>query len=152
MNLQNKITYDEISPITKNLTVLIDKDEETGIISKLCMESGFTTNTLMIDTEEFWESLKYHFPIGHQFAYKDDTGTIWIPSAQASPSAAIYPAEDRESQELIWQVTPAIFDDSLPEGELELDFDASKRFGKFQYSDAFDLFAKWSNLQVDEEE
>ena len=153
MSFNTRITYDEISPITGNMSVLIDKDEETGIISKLCMESGFTTNTLMVDTEEFWESLKYHFPIGHRFAFKDKNDVIWIPSAQATTQAAIFPVQYPDKpDEVTWQVVPALQDESIPENELELDFDASKNFSALEFTQAFDLFAQLSNLQIDEEE
>jgi len=146
--LKNRLTYDEVSPITGNLCVLIDVDEAvTGLVSKLCMESGYTTNTLLVDKPEVYESLKTHFLTGFQFAKAVD-GAVWIPSAQASPFAALYPVAGENEGELIWHVTPTLPDRG---DEIELDYDATKRFKALDYSSAFDLFAALSNLQTEEE-
>ena len=37
------IEYDEISPITGNLCVVVEADPKVGRVSYLCMESGYTT-------------------------------------------------------------------------------------------------------------
>jgi hypothetical protein len=149
---ESKFTFDEISPITGELCVLIDTDAETGVISRLCMQSGYTNNSLMIDTEDFWKSLSESYTMGYQFAHKDDKGIIWIPSAQATDLAALYPVVDEESKELIWQVAPILYNWNEDDKTYttEIDFEKTVNFAKLDYSRAFDLFINLS--QTDEEE
>lgn len=147
--LKNRLTYDEVSPITGNLSVLIDVDEgATGLVSKLCLESGYTTNTLLVDMPEVYESLKTHYLVGYQFA-RAVSGSVWIPSAQASPFGALYPVAGEEG-ELIWHVTPALPNRS--EEEFELDYDATRHFKALEYGQAFELFAAISNLETEADE
>lgn len=152
--IKNRITYDEVSPLTGNLCVLLDKDESTGIVSKLCMDSGYTTNTLLIDSPEFWDSLRSNFLIGYIFAFKAEDGSIWIPSAHSTDLAALYPIQEFENEQegttkLVWQVSP--FDISFKEGSedptIELKWDESKSFEKLEFLKAFDLFTSLSNTQ-----
>ena len=42
-NTNLKLDYDEKSPITGNVCVIVEADEKTSINSYMCMESGFTT-------------------------------------------------------------------------------------------------------------
>ena len=53
-----KSNYDEISPITHNLSVLVEQDDATGLTSKICMDSGYTTNSFLIDGSETLSKLE----------------------------------------------------------------------------------------------
>ncbi len=154
-DLEKRFTFDEQSPFTGQMSVLIDADSETGVVSKLCMQSGFTTNNLMSDTEEFWKDLSSSYSVGFLSAFKDDKGIIWIPSAQATDLAALYPVrEEGEENIMKWHVTPAVFilDEETKEYTTELDFDNTKVFDKLEYMQAFDLFLELSKLNEEEEE
>ena len=76
------LNYDEISPITGNKCVLIEADQNTNIESRICMESGYTTNDyLKIDSDhiakfestitEYMSTVKY---------VDNELGCIWYPT------------------------------------------------------------------------
>ncbi len=151
----NRVSYDEISPITQNLCVLIDVDPQTGIISKLCMQSGYTTNTLMkADSEEFWKSLTSTYSTGYLFAREDDKGNVWIPSAQSTEYAALYPITkpsengSTEQPQMVWQVAPLRiwYEQGDEEPKVELDFDNAVNFELLEYEKAFELFLSLSKV------
>ena len=43
-----KLDYDETSPITGNVCVIVEADENTGAEHRMCMESGFVTRTSLV--------------------------------------------------------------------------------------------------------
>ena len=154
-NLEKRFAFDEQSPFSDQMSVLIDVDSETGTVSKLCMQSGFTTNNLMSDTKEFWNDLSNSYSVGFLFAFKDDKGTIWIPSAQATDLAALYPVREEGEEDIMkWHVTPInyLLDEEAKDYTTELDFDNTRVFDKLEYMQAFDLFLELSKLNEEEEE
>ncbi len=46
--MKAKLTYDAMSPITGNECVLEEADEQTGIVSMICMETGYTTTDQLV--------------------------------------------------------------------------------------------------------
>jgi len=164
------MNYDEISPITGNQSVLIEADPTTGIESRICMESGYTTTErLKIGSQE---AIDYENSGITQFMcdmkYSDESlGTIWYPAFIQMQSAMLYCERvDNASNELIWKVARVINlfgDDRLkypvPDKENEyytsrLDVENAHTFTKFKFKDALDqcyTYAKedggWSPIE-----
>jgi len=99
----------ETSPISKNpKAVIVDRDPATGLISKLCMDSGYTTNSFLKEDSQTVEQLKGKVPqVVQSNTIKPGDGFIWIPMMQSSPSAALIPvAVDDGSESFSWHVIP----------------------------------------------
>lgn len=156
MDLQvTKGKYDEISPITNNFCVLVDIDEETMLVSKICMESGYVTNSYLMNDSEVLEKLQSSIAkVAFDFKIIDTLGYIWIPCMQASEYSSIYPIPDVNNPEsFVWQVTPIKklseedskkYPDPNNKGELlqsYIDFENSVEFPKDNFVDAFKHFA-----------
>ena len=146
--------YDEISPITGNQTVLIEADPTTGVESRICMESGYTT------TEQFkigsQEALDYENAGMTEFMravkFSDETlGTIWYPAFIQMQGAMLYCEQlDNSSNSLIWKVARVVnvTDEErskypIPGKENEyyssrLDVENALSFEKFQFKAALD--------------
>lgn len=100
--------FDEISPITNNLSVIVDTDDATGITSKICMESGFTTNSFLKDGSKTLDELRNQIPkIAYELRVVDSDNNVWIPAMQSTEYAALYPIDSQnENESFNWQVTP----------------------------------------------
>lgn len=100
--------FDEISPITNNLSVIVDTDDATGITSKICMESGFTTNSFLKDGSKTLDELRNQIPkIAYELRVVDSDSNVWIPAMQSTEFAALYPIDSQnENESFNWQVTP----------------------------------------------
>lgn len=158
---KNRIAYDEVSPFTKNLCVLVDTDDSSGfpIVSKLCMESGFTTNNLMINPEEVLPSLEKNYLVGHYFARIDDSGHVWIPSAQSTDVAALYPLKVEDASVeggfiLQWQVCPLYvwYEEGQEDPQVSMQFENAQNFAQDQFPAAFELFMSMSNTLSSEKQ
>ena len=104
--------YDEISPITGNQVVLIEADPQTGINSRICMESGYTTTErLKIGSQE---ATDYENAGLTQFMrdmkYSDETlGTIWYPAFIQMQGSMLYCERlDTDSNVLVWKVARVV--------------------------------------------
>lgn len=77
-----KLEYDEKSPLTGNQCVLVETDENTGLDSYICMESGFTTHEKLTVDSEFTK--KYEESITQLMRdikhVDDERGLIWYPA------------------------------------------------------------------------
>lgn len=150
--MENRFTFDEVSPITNNLCVLVDKDSSTGLWSKLCVESGYTTNSFLVEGSKTLEELKEKVP---KFVYeliKYDKGYAWILSMNSTSKASMFPILDTETSDYKWQVVPFRLlseEDSKnypnPDkpGEFYdtvVDFEKATTFDKDKFLDAFDQF------------
>tara|TARA_R110002012_G_scaffold201465_2_gene370381 strand:+ start:1439 stop:1963 length:525 start_codon:yes stop_codon:yes gene_type:complete len=106
------MNYDEISPITGNKSVLIEADPNTGIESRICMESGYTTSdTLIIGSDailkyeeagltEFMRAMKY---------IDNNLGTIWYPAFIQMERSMLYcDRHDQSSNKLAWKVARVV--------------------------------------------
>jgi hypothetical protein len=87
-----KLEYDEISPITGNQCVIVEADETTGIESRLCIESGYTTNdrlkTDSLDIEKYESTITEHM---RSIKYIDtEAGLSWYPTFMQMPGAMLY--------------------------------------------------------------
>jgi hypothetical protein len=153
-----KRTYDEVSPITNNLCVIVDTDDVLNTTSKLCMESGYTTNTFLKNEEKIMDVLKSRIPrIAFDFKIVDRFNQVWIPTMKSTEKAAIYPTPDETDNESFkWQVTPI---KDLPEEEYikypnpevpgefltkVADFQNSVDFERGDFENAYEYFVKVS--------
>ncbi len=125
-----KATYDEKSPITGNLTVLVESIEvpraegqENGPTQiadtyKICMETGYQTywNTWKEDNADLITNIEKQMPeyiVKHK--YVDSHKRIWYPMTTISYVASLYPTIDANNQ-LEWTVSKIY----IAESEAEL--------------------------------
>jgi hypothetical protein len=108
-----KATYDEKSPITGNLTVLVENVEvpreegqengpaEIADTYKICMETGYQTywNTWREDYPDLVANIEKQMPeyiVKHK--YVDSYKRIWYPMTTISYVASLYPTVDANNQ------------------------------------------------------
>jgi len=162
--------YDEISPITGNRRVLIEADPDTGINSRICMESGYTTSEKLIigsqdvlDYEsagmtEFMKAVKYS---------DEELGTVWYPAFIQMQGSMLYCERvNSNTNVLVWKVAQVIplndkekLNYPIPGTDTEyyssrLDVENAATFDKFQFKAALDqcyAYAKenggWSPIE-----
>jgi hypothetical protein len=150
--MENRFTFDEISPITNNLCVLVDKDSSTGLWSKLCTESGYTTNSFLVEGSKTLEELKEKIP---KFVYeliKYDKGYAWVLSMNSTSKASMFPILDTNTSDYKWQVVPfkmlneeesKNYPNPDKPGEFYntvVDFENASTFDKGKFLEAFDQF------------
>ena len=162
--------YDEISPITNNQTVLIEADPNTGIESRICMESGYTTSEqLKIGSQE---AIDYENAGMTQFMrdvkYSDDLlGTEWYPAFIQMQGSMLYCEQpNQSSNQLVWKVARVVnvsgnqqLQYPIPGKENQyytsrLDVENALTFERFQFKAALDqcyIYAKengdWSPIE-----
>lgn len=149
--------------------MIVDVDPQTGLISKLCTESGFVTNSYLKVGSEELENLKNNMPEVSVFnMVQDDTGAAWIPMMQSTNRSVIFPSQKRDSKSLedfIWVVAPIL---PLPEEERGqypnpdnpdggymdsyVAFEQSTTFERGNFTDAFDGFIMMSKDPLDKSE
>lgn len=93
--MKPKITYDAISPITGNECVLEEADEQTGVVSMICMETGFTTTDQLVYESEAQETYEAGLTeLMKQARVIDGIGLCWYPAFMQLPGAMMYPDGD----------------------------------------------------------
>ena len=93
--MKPKITYDAISPITGNECVLEEADEQTGVVSMICMETGFTTTDQLVFESEAQETYESGLTeLMKQARVIDGIGLCWYPAFMQLPGAMMYPDGD----------------------------------------------------------
>ena len=146
--------YDEISPITGNRTVLIEADPQTGINSRICMESGYTTtDQLKIGSREVNEYeqaglTEFMRAVKHS---DESLGTVWYPAFLQMQGAMLYCERLSESSNtLTWKVAKVVdivgkdkLNYPIPGKEAEyytsrLDVENAMTFEKFKFKEALD--------------
>jgi hypothetical protein len=144
------INYDEISPITGNKCVLVEADETTNIESRICMESGYTTNErLKIDSDDItrYESTITEFMCTMKYV-DEELGCIWYPTFINLPNGMVYcePKDDK----LVWKTANVIEISEVErlkypipnkEGEYftsRLDVENAKTYDKYDFKSALD--------------
>lgn len=150
-----RLQVDEYSPITGNMCVMVEKN--ANVIYKMCMESGFVTDSFLKESEKLLSDLEKNFPIGFRNHVTDSFGYVWVPMSNATEKAAIFPIEKEEGK-LEWgvaDITPAgeaNEDGSIP---MQVDVENALYFDKLEFSDAFSAFmskAFESDLSLETEE
>ena len=111
-----KAEYDEISPITNKLTVLVESDPITGMQSKLCMESGFTTNEYMVTGSMSHKKFIESSPkLLQDLAVVDENNFIWFPLTMQTEHAIFFPDGTSET-DWVWKIAEVV---EIPESERE---------------------------------
>lgn len=103
------IEYDDISPITGNKCVVIESDENTGIESRMCMESGYTTSdTFKIDSDNIkqYESGITEFMRDKKYI-DNELNQIWYPVFMQIATGMLY-CEGNVNNELEWKVAKVV--------------------------------------------
>ncbi len=73
-----KLSYDEISPFTKNMSVLVEDIPELGDKMKMCMDTGYQTYaTLFKAGSQVIKDLALN-PATMETAILDDNGNYWF--------------------------------------------------------------------------
>jgi len=96
--MKPKITYDAKSPVTGNQCVLEEADEQTGVVSMICMETGYTTTDKLIngsDEQQAYESGLTE--LMREAKVIDAVGLCWYPAFMQLPGAMIYPDGDKNN-------------------------------------------------------
>tara|TARA_R110002050_G_scaffold53815_1_gene122213 strand:- start:433 stop:939 length:507 start_codon:yes stop_codon:yes gene_type:complete len=102
------IEYDEISPITGNLCVVVEADPRSNRISYICMESGYTTTELLQKDSDYLEKHEAQLTdLMLDVRYVDEeTGLVWYPTFMQMPGCMLYP--DGSRTDLKWKVAKVI--------------------------------------------
>ena len=147
-----RLNYNEISPITGNLTVLTEIDDFSSDTVKLCMESGYQTylNSWRIENSEIISKIEEQFPfdvVNTKFI-DASTGNIWYKTFLLSPSVLLFPDEK------LWRVAALLETDPGSGIEIQvpvspntnvtkyLDLESSSEFSEFHFEDALFEFQK----------
>ena len=155
--------YDEISPITGNRSVLIEADPDTGVESRICMESGYTTtDRLAIGSQE---AVDYENAGLTQFMrdmkhVDNELGTIWYPAFIQMQGAMLYCEREQDSINTIeWKVAQVVgihgndrIKYPVPGKENEyytsrLDVENALTFEKFQFKAALDQCYTYAKIE-----
>jgi hypothetical protein len=104
-----KPDYDEISPITGNLCVIVEVDEQSNTTSYICMESGYVSNTMFaIDSPA---QAQYDATVSQLMRdlKKSDTerNLVWYPAFMQTPAGMLYIAGESK-EDAHWEVAPVI--------------------------------------------
>jgi hypothetical protein len=111
-----KAEYDEISPITGRKTVLVEIDPVTNTKSRLCMESGYTTNDVMMSGSEAHERFNASVPQLMQDLVKiDDENRVWFPITVYTNEGIFFP-DGTSVDNWVWKIALII---PIPEEEME---------------------------------
>lgn len=133
-----KTTFDEISPITGNLCVIVEKTDDGIGFNKLCMESGYTTFNTFTEQNIDLAQLEQNLPqvaVAHKRI--DSHGQVWYPAYMPTPAAALFCIGDSTNFE--WAVAPFTQPESEEEDMLmHLEVASAVKFPKDKFSTAFD--------------
>ena len=101
-----KTEYDEISPFSKQKTVLVEADEHTNVESRICLATGYTTRDDWKAGSDKLNQFESHITeLMNETKYEDpELGTIWYLSTMSTPAAVLYPAGS--ANRWAWQVSP----------------------------------------------
>jgi len=157
--MKPKITYDAISPVTGNNTVLEEADEQTGVVSMICMETGYTTTDQLVHESDAQEAYEAGLTeLMKEARIIDAVGLCWYPAFMQLPGAMIYPdgAADKFHYEVA-EVVEIIGEERkkypVPgkEGEYftaRLDVDNATQFEMNQFETALNFFYETVNKKM----
>lgn len=147
-----RLNYDEISPITGNMCVMVEPDSTKNQNMKLCMESGYQTFDSWKDGSEIVEKFLSVSPqlIQHS-AVVDENGNVWVKVIMMTQDVVLNPdlrEKEDGTYEEIWKVSSfTLLDEGVtPEPNIVsvkvgdrfkvLDESTSMCFGEFEFEDA----------------
>jgi hypothetical protein len=105
-----KLDYDEKSPITGNLCVIVEADDETNSTSYMCMESGFTTtDNMKIDSDIVKKYETRLTELMRECKFEDeDRGLVWYPAfLQMNGIGMLYPIGTTRD-DIKWEVCKVV--------------------------------------------
>ena len=135
-----KSDYDEVSPITGTKCVLVEEVEE-GLLSKICMESGYTTfiPSCHPDNPIFEEFEKTLPDFIRERAFIDEFGFRWYLSIiNVPPAGMLFPEPDEDSFIWIGGKFIDIVDTDTGEHQFEFDWDNAGKYAANDFSSAMD--------------
>lgn len=129
-----KDSYDEISPFTKNASVLVEIVDDPRQYLKICMDTGYMTNKLL--EEDLFQYTLEALEVDGIFSkialgYKKlDGGNYWIPFSYVTPEVIIVPTGGTS----YYKIIPFIKEDILDKNEYITDL--------AKYAESLDDFLK----------
>jgi hypothetical protein len=101
-----KLEFDEISPFSKQKTVLVEADQSTNVESRICLGTGYTTRDNWTIGSELIDNYDTQVTeLMRDTKFEDhDLGTVWYLSTMQTPAAMLYPAGS--ANRWAWQVSP----------------------------------------------
>ena len=109
-NTNLKLDYDEKSPITGNICVIVEADDKTNTTSYMCMESGFTTtDNMKIDSELVKKYETQLTELMRKSKFEDkERGLTWYPAfLQMQGIGMLYPTGTSRDN-LKWEVCKVV--------------------------------------------
>lgn len=157
-----KLTYDEISPITGNMCVLVEPDSTKNQNMRLCMESGYQTFDSWKEGSEIVDKFMSASPdLVRNTAMVDEEGNVWVKIIMMTPDVVLNPDID-DSLDSVWRVSSFKWleeGESPKEGMISvkvgekykvLDEDTCSVFGEFEFEEATLEFYKRVNKTTEE--
>lgn len=90
-----KLNPDELSPITGNLCVFVEWDDNVKEFTKLCMESGYHTYDSWKDGSESVQRFSNQSPnFINESAIVDESGQVWFKITMLTDSTILCSEED----------------------------------------------------------
>ena len=149
-----KLDYDEISPITGNLCVITEADEQNNTTSYMCMESGFTTTDAMKIGSDIIEKYEAQLTELMRVSKYEDTerGLVWYPAFLQMPGVGMLYPIGSNREDIRWEVCKVVMilgeerkKYPVPGKENEyftsrLDVENAERFDGDKFESALDRF------------
>lgn len=161
-----RLNYDEISPITGNMCVMVERDETKNQNMRLCMESGYQTFDSWKEGSEIVEKFLSVSPeLIKSTKFIDDSGNVWVKIIMMTPEVVLNPDLIEVDGEVcsIWKVSSfKLLDEGvIPDPKMVtvqvgnrfkvLDDETCSIFGEFDFEDATLEFYARVNQNMDEE-
>lgn len=105
-----KLEYDEISPLTGNLCVISEADDQTNTTSYMCMETGFTTtDTMKIDSDIVQRYEEQLTELMRASKFEDtERGLIWYPAFLQMPGIGMLYPVGSSRKDIKWEVCKVV--------------------------------------------
>tara|TARA_R110000868_G_scaffold9099_9_gene46058 strand:+ start:590 stop:1078 length:489 start_codon:yes stop_codon:yes gene_type:complete len=161
-----RLNYDEISPITGNMCVMVEPDSTKNQNMKLCMESGYQTFDSWKDGSEIVDTFLAASPqLIKNTSVVDATGNVWVKIIMMTPDVVLNPdliEVEGDTYEDIWRVSSftLLEEGVLPEPNIVsvqvgnrfkvLDESTSVIFKEFEFEEATLEFYKRVNESNEE--
>lgn len=131
-----KFDYDEKSPITGNMSVLVEEIEE-NIYQKICIESGYYTQSDWKAGSETVDKVIDSIPKHNIDVSKvDESGNVWFPYYLTTSKTTMFANDFGDGFK--WFVGPIQLSEN--ESESVVENSSAKSFDKDQFTDALNHF------------
>jgi len=147
-----RLNYDEISPITGNMCVMVEHDSTKNQNMRLCMESGYQTFDSWKNGSEIVEKFLSVSPqLIQNTAVIDENDNVWVKIIMMTPDIVLNPdlrAREDGTYEDVWKVSSfTLLDEGvLPEPNIVsvqvgnrfkvLDESTSMYYGEYDFEEA----------------